>query len=215
MDIRIKNNQVQITGEVITNFVFGHEIYGEGFYEALIKVFRKSGTYDEVPIMVSDRLVDVKSDWIGHLISVTGQLRTYNLHDGRKNKLKLYVFVREAEVIDALGDIATMDQNCIILDGYLCKKPVYRITHLGRELADVILAVNRPFGKSDYIPCICWGRNAGYVAGLDVGARCIIEGRIQSREYEKTLEDGSVEIRTAYEVSVWTIRVPEQGREER
>ena len=209
MDNRNKNNQVQITGEVITNFTFDHEVHGEGFYECFIMVPRISGAFDQIPIMVSDRLVEVSADWLGNWITVTGRLQTYNLHECGRNKVKIHVFAQEVEAFDPLSKIPPHEDNQVILNGYLCKKPTYRKTPLGREIADLILAVNRPYGKSDYIPCICWGRNARYVASLDIGTSLTLEGRIQSRDYIKKLEDGSEEERTAYEVSVSIVREPE------
>ena len=210
MDNRIENNKVQITGEVVTDFTFDHELYGERFYGCFIDVPRTSGTSDQIVVMVSERMVDISADRIGSWITVTGQLRTYNFQEGGRNRMRIHVFAQEVEVFDPLSKIIpSYDDNRVILNGYLCKKPTYRKTPLGREIADLILAVNRPYGKSDYIPCICWGRNARYVDSLDVGTCLTLEGRIQSREYMKKLEDGSEELRTAYEVSVSIVREPE------
>ena len=206
MNNRILNNQVQITGELITNFALDHEVYGEGFYKAVMKVLRSSDATDEIPIMVSERLMDVKADWKGYVLKISGQLRSFNLHTETGHRLVLSVFAREAEFADPES---MSDQNSIILDGYLCKKPHYRTTPLEREITDMMIAVNRPYGKSDYLPCICWGRNARYAAGLDIGSHIVLEGRIQSRDYAKTMEDGTVEIRTAYEVSVSAIQLIE------
>lgn len=209
MDNRNKNNQVQITGEVITNFIFDYEVHGEGFYKCFIRVPRISGAFDQIPIMVSDRLVEVSAHWLGNWITVTGRLQAYNLHEGGRNKVKIYVFAKEVEALDTMKGVP-QDQNRVILNGFLCKKPTYRKTPLGREITDLVFAVNREYGNSDYIPCICWGRNARYVVGLDVGTCLTLEGRIQSREYIKKLEDGCEEQRTAYEVSVSIVREPEQ-----
>ncbi len=196
----MENNQVTIMGEIISDFTFSHEIYGEGFYMVEVEVRRLSESSDLVPLMVSERLLNVKADYKGSYISVTGQFRSYNRHEERKNKLVLSVFAREIEFLSEMPEGEKTNQ--ILLDGYICKEPIYRKTPLGREIADLLLAVNRPYGKSDYIPCICWGRNARYASGFSVGSRCMIWGRIQSREYMKKLSEEQVEKRIAYEVSV-------------
>ena len=196
----IENNQVVIMGEIVSDFSFSHEIFGEGFYMVDVKVERLSDSNDMIPVMVSERLIDVTSDYRGQNIMVTGQFRSYNRHEERKNKLVLSVFAREIEFVDETPEGSKTNQ--IYLDGYICKEPIYRKTPLGREIADLLLAVNRPYGKSDYIPCICWGRNARYANNFQVGTRCEIWGRIQSREYMKKLSEDQVEKRVAYEVSV-------------
>lgn len=196
----IENNQVTIMGEIASPFQFSHEIYGEGFYVTEVKVERLSDSLDYIPMMVSERLMNVDEDYTGQLICVTGQFRSYNRHDERKNKLVLSVFAREVEFVEESYESAKTNQ--IFLDGYICKEPVYRKTPLGREIADLLLAVNRPYGKSDYIPCICWGRNARYASGFTVGSRCLVWGRIQSREYMKKIGEDQTEKRVAYEVSV-------------
>ena len=150
--------------------------------------------------MVSERLLDVSENYVGMLICVNGQFRSYNRHEERKNRLVLSVFAREIEFLEEVEESSKTNQ--IYLDGYICKPPIYRKTPLGREIADVLLAVNRPYGKSDYIPCICWGRNARYANGFKVGERCAVWGRIQSREYMKKLDEEHVEKRVAFEVSV-------------
>ena len=196
----IENNQVTVMGEIVGDFAFSHEIFGEGFYMVDVKVQRLSESYDIIPVMVSERLLDVNADYKGLLISVSGQFRSYNRHEERKNRLVLSVFAREIEFVDEIEESARTNQ--IFLDGYICKEPIYRKTPLGREIADLLLAVNRPYGKSDYIPCICWGRNARYASNFRVGERCAIWGRIQSREYMKKLDEENVERRVAFEVSV-------------
>lgn len=206
---RKKSNQVRVAGKVAGNFVLHHELYGEGFYTGMLQVARTSGTYDMIPIMVSDRLIKVTADWNGCYLAVTGQFRSHN-KDGR---CLLSVHAMEVEVLDG-PEKPNRDNNIIILDGFLCKVPKFRETPLGREITDLHIAVNREYGKSDYIPCICWGRNARYAARFEVGAHCTIRGRIQSREYEKKLEDGSSEVRTAWEVSVQTIQL-EQKEEDK
>lgn len=196
----IKSNQVTVMGEIVSGFTYSHEIYGEGFYMMDLKIHRMSDRYDVIPVMVSERLLDVEKDYTGKLICVNGQFRSYNRHEDRKNRLVLSVFAREVEFLEEMAD--SSETNQIFLDGYICKEPVYRKTPLGREIADLLLAVNRPYGKSDYIPCICWGRNARYVGGFRVGERCSVWGRIQSREYMKKIDEENFEKRVAYEVSI-------------
>lgn len=202
-EARIENNKVTLSGEIVSNFEFSHEVYGEGFYTAMLASERKSGQKDIIPIMVSGRLADVKSDWIGWFVRVSGQFRSYNKHAGDRNRLALSVFVREFEdITEDQIEFEFRHDNEIFLDGHICKRPIYRKTPLGREIADILLAVNRPYGKSDYIPCICWGRNARYVSGFAIGDRVQIWGRIQSREYNKKISEDEVEARVTYEVSV-------------
>lgn len=192
------NNQVTIAGEVVGKFIFNHEVWGEGFYTTDIRVRRESGIDDVIPVMVSERLMDVTQDYTGQYMAILGQFRSFNHNEGEKRKLKLTVFAIEVEIVEEMFVMT----NAIYLEGYLCKAPNYRVTPLGREIADVLLAVNRPYGKTDYIPCIVWGRNARYMEKLQVGQNLKIEGRIQNREYRKVLEDGTAEVRVAYEVSI-------------
>ncbi|MBP3350828.1 MAG: single-stranded DNA-binding protein [Lachnospiraceae bacterium] len=204
----IENNQVTIMGEIVSDFSYSHEIFGEGFYLVDVSVKRLSDSYDVIPLMVSERLIDVNADYKGRNICVNGQFRSYNRHEERKNRLVLSVFAREISFVDEVEESAKSNQ--IYLDGYICKEPIYRKTPLGREIADVLLAVNRPYGKSDYIPCICWGRNARYANQFKVGERCAIWGRIQSREYMKKLSETEVEKRVAFEVSVSKLELMEE-----
>ena len=199
-DKMIENNQVTIMGEVATPFTFSHEVFGEGFYMVSVNVRRLSNSMDRIPLMISERLIDVSRDYTGEFIMASGQFRSYNRHEEHKNRLVLSLFVREVAFIEEELDGAKTNQ--IFLDGYICKLPVYRKTPLGREIADLLLAVNRPYGKSDDIPCICWGRNARFAASFEVGEHVQVIGRIQSREYIKKLSETEAEKRTAYEVSV-------------
>lgn len=204
----IENNQVVIMGEIVSDFTFSHEIFGEGFYMVDVNVPRLSDSSDIIPLMVSERLINVDEDYKGLNIMVQGQFRSYNRHEERKNRLVLSVFAREIEFVDETPESSKTNQ--IYLDGYICKEPIYRKTPLGREIADLLLAVNRPYGKSDYIPCICWGRNARFASNFAVGTRCEIWGRIQSREYMKRLSDEDAEKRIAYEVSVSKLELMEE-----
>ena len=201
----IENNQVTIMGEIVSGFSYSHEIFGEGFYMVDVKVQRLSDSFDVIPMMVSERLIDVSADYRGYRVEVNGQFRSYNRHEERKNRLVLSVFAREISFVDEIEESAKTNQ--IFLDGYICKPPIYRKTPLGREIADLLLAVNRPYGKSDYIPCICWGRNARYANSFAVGERCSVWGRIQRREYMKKIDEDQVEKRVAYEVSVSKLEV--------
>lgn len=207
MDKVIENNQVTVTGEVVSGFSFSHEVFGEGFYMFDLSVVRLSDQVDTIPIMVSERLMDVNADFVGQHLTIEGQFRSYNKHEERKNRLVLSVFAREVTVLE---EDESADTNTIQISGFICKEPVYRKTPLGREIADLLIAVNRPYGKSDYIPCICWGRNARYASDLTVGTGIDIKGRIQSREYMKKLGEDQVEKRVAYEVSVSRIDVSEE-----
>ena len=196
----IENNQVSIVGEIVSDFMFSHEVFGEGFYMVDVSIKRLSASADRIPVMISERLIDVTQDYKGEFIQVTGQFRSYNRHEEKKNRLVLSVFAREVTFVEEEDD--KVKSNQIFLDGYICKPPIYRKTPLGREIADMLIAVNRPYGKSDYIPCISWGRNARFTSGFEVGGHVQIWGRIQSREYVKKLDDDTTEKRVAYEVSV-------------
>lgn len=206
----IKSNKVVVRGEIVSDFEYNHEVYGEKFYQFLIAVKRLSDKVDVFPLIVSERLIDVTADLRGVLVEVTGQFRSYNSHKDFKTRLMLAVFAREVKFID----VSEVDVNEIYLDGYICKPPIYRKTPLGREIADLLIAVNRPYGKSDYIPCISWGRNACYAGNLDVGTHIQINGRIQSREYKKKTSDEEFETRVAYEVSICRITKVELEEEE-
>ena len=192
-----KNNKVFVSGEIVTNAEFSHEVYGEGFYEMNVLVKRLSGQGDVLPITISERLISDKDLKVGVTINALGQFRSYNkLVDG-KSKLMLTVFVREL-----LDETPMRNPNSIVLTGYICKPPIYRTTPFNREIADILIAVNRSYNKSDYIPCIAWGRNARFAKNLAVGEKIAVSGRIQSREYQKKITDDDVRTLTAYEVSI-------------
>lgn len=193
------NNNVEIGGEIIEEPEFSHEIYDEKFYKFSIKTKRLSEYEDILPVIISERLVNLNDIKIGAIVKIFGQFRSYNLQTETRNKLVLSIFVKDIEFTDDETILTTNDANFI---GYICKEPVYRKTPLGREIADVLVAINRTYRKSDYIPCILWGRNAKYCETLKVGDLVKLNGRIQSRSYEKKLENGEVLKKTAYEVSV-------------
>ena len=201
-----ENNKVNIIGVFSAGFKLNHIVFGEGFYSSQITVERSSGEKDIIPLMISEYLVDITKNYSGMLVHITGQFRSFNNHNEGRNRLMLFVFAREVEFV---WNGNPERANKIFLDGYICKNPVYRRTPLGREITDMLLAVNRPYGKSDYIPCICWGRNARFAAGFEVGGHVQICGRIQSRKYLKKLEDETMEERVAYEIStnkIWEVR---------
>ena len=183
----MENNQVSVMGTIVSDFEFSHQIFGEGFYMVDVLVKRLSNSDDRIPLMISERLIDVTADYKGYHIAVTGQFRSYNRHEEHRNKLVLSVFAREVTFVPEIEESAKTNQ--IFLDGYICKEPIYRKTPLGREIADLLLAVNRPYGKSDYIPCITWGRNAKFTSELLVGTNIKVWGRIQSRPYKKKIDE--------------------------
>lgn len=201
----IQNNQVTIIGKISSEFKFSHEVLGEGFYTFEVTSERISGICDQIPMLISERLIDVHEDYVGEYIEVTGQFRSFNKHDVDKNRLILYVFATEVSFVEDKIDWKKL--NNIILNGYVCKKPIYRTTPYGREITDLLLAVNRPYGKSDYIPCIVWGRNARFVEQFEIGTNVLLKGRIQSRQYIKKLPDETKELRVAYEVSTISIEI--------
>ena len=182
--IKDDTNIVNLTGELEDNLEFSHEIFGEKFFNTKIKINRLSDVYDILPMTVSERLIEELDFKKNKFVTVSGQLRSYNKNVGEKNKLILTVFVREIKPKEE----ENKDPNSIFLDGYICKRPVYRKTPLGREITDLLVAINRPYNKSDYIPSIVWGRNAKFARNLNVGDRIQIWGRIQSRFYEKKID---------------------------
>lgn len=193
---QMQNNQVYLSGQIASAPEFSHEIMGEKFYDTTVSVERLSGQSDVIPITVSDRLMEGQNFEIGNLIGLIGQFRSYNKIVDGKSKLVLRVFVRE------LCECDENAPNVIELEGNVCKPPVYRTTPFKREIADLLIAVNRAYNKSDYIPAIAWGRNARYASTFDVGDKIHLVGRIQSRIYQKSLDDGTIEERVAYEVSI-------------
>lgn len=193
------NNQAIVEGEIISDFEFSHEVFGEGFYVVKLRVSRLSYFKDIIPLLVSERILDVRQSYLGRYVEARGQFRSFNKREENGNHLILSLFVKDIDFLDQPHDC---DPNSIFLDGYICKEPVYRTTPLGREIADILLAVNRAYSKSDYIPCICWGRNARYAGNLPVGSRIQLWGRIQSRQYIKKMEDNQIVSRVAYEISV-------------
>lgn len=194
------NNTLTLTGKIVSKPIFSHEVFGEGFYETQMSVTRLSDQVDILPITISERLLGEYNVKVGDVISVEGQFRSYNKLEGEKSRLMLTVFVRE--IIDNQSENEYNNPNQIEITGYICKQPIYRTTPFKREICDVLLAVNRAYNKSDYIPCILWGRNARYIRNMPIGAKITVNGRVQSRNYQKITDTGECVERTAYEVSV-------------
>ena len=210
----LENNHLVLVGKVTSDKRFSHEIYGEKFYIFDLAVPRLSGNADIIPITVSERLLSINELKIDSKIIVEGQFSSYNSYENERNRLVLTVFAKDIkfvenqeEEIEVSKDVVS---NEVILNGYICKKPIYRQTPFGREISDLLLAVNRAYNKSDYIPCIAWGRNARFCENIPVGTEVKIVGRVQSRTYEKKYDDGRVETKVAYEVSVSSLEVVNQ-----
>ena len=199
MENYIENNNVQIGGEIISEVEFSHEVFEEKFYRFSIKTRRLSNYEDELPIIISERILNLDEIKVGRLARIEGQFRSYNMPNDGKNKLVLSIFTKEIEFTDDQDILTLNDANFV---GYICKTPIYRKTPLGREIADVLVAVNRTYKKSDYIPCILWGRNAKFSENMEIGTPVKLNGRIQSRTYEKKLDNGELLRKIAYEVSI-------------
>ena len=193
-----KNNQAHIHGTILEEPKFSHDILGEGFYDLKLQVPRLSEEFDTIPVTISERLLNGAN--IGDFLSIDGQFRSYNKQLDGKSKLVLTLFAKELVDLDQ-----EQNSNTITLSGFICKPPIYRTTPFGREICDVLVAVNRAYNKSDYIPCIAWGRNAKFVKNLNVGDKISLTGRIQSREYQKKYDDNNIETKTAYEISIASI----------
>lgn len=213
----LENNHLVLVGKVTSDKTYSHEIYGEKFYIFDLEVPRLSQAVDIIPITVSERLLTSLNLEIGKKLSVEGQFRSYNSYQNERNKLILTVFakdiieVEDEEESEESKDVVT---NEVTLSGYVCKKPIYRQTPFDREISDLLLAVNRAYNKSDYIPCIAWGRNARFCQNMEVGTELKIVGRVQSRKYEKKFEDGTSETRVAYEVSISSMEIVDKDKNE-
>jgi len=208
MNEHLQNNKLFLSGTLVSEPVYSHEVYGEGFYEMFISVSRLSSQKDILPITLSERLISDHNLKTGSEISILGQFRSYNKLEDGKSRLMLTVFVR-----DIIKSEACKNPNIIYLSGYICKPPIYRTTPFAREIADVLLAVNRAYNKSDYIPCIAWGRNARFLKTLSIGEKISVCGRIQSREYNKKISDDVSIPKIAYEISLCKISLNEDIEE--
>ena len=209
-----ENNHLVLRGKIVSDKSYSHEIYGEKFYVFNLEVIRLSSTVDIIPITISERLLTGLDLDIGKNVVVEGQFRSYNNYENERNRLILTVFAKEINEIEGEDDKEEVT-NEVILVGYVCKKPIYRQTPFGREIADVLLAVNRAYNKSDYIPSIAWGRNARFCQNMEVGTEVKITGRVQSRTYEKKYEDGTTETRVAYEVSIASMEIVSEEETEK
>ncbi len=211
----LENNHLVLIGKVASEKKYSHEIYGEKFYIFNLEVVRLSATVDIIPITVSERLLTSISLQMGAKLKVEGQFRSYNNYENEKNRLILTVFAKEICEITEIEEEENKEEisNEVKLVGYICKKPIYRQTPFGREIADILLAVNRAYNKSDYIPCIAWGRNARYCQNMEIGTEVKLTGRVQSRMYEKKHEDGTTEERVAYEVSIANLKIIDKEEE--
>ena len=195
-----ENNKVILTGRIEEDPVFSHDFYGENFYTFKLITDRLSEASDKIPVILSEKFLYTNDLSAGNTIEVTGQFRSYNNYTDIGNRLILSVFARNITPIASIDEAE--NPNFIQLTGYICKAPVYRTTPFGREITDLLLAVNRAYNKSDYIPCIAWGLNAKYASVLSIGEKIHLTGRIQSREYKKKYDDETIETKTAYEVSI-------------
>ena len=232
-----EKNIARISGIIESAPRLSHMAYGEGFYSFDLKIMRTSGSPDFVPVLMSDRLAGEDSLTVGRCLYVEGQFRSHNVPGEEHSRLKLMVFARKVVFFDEKGTIEAMaredeaaegpgagtvgswemspedkacikpDTNEIILDGFICKPPIFRVTPLKREIADILLAVNRMYNKSDYIPCICWGRNARFCGKRRVGEHVRVTGSIQSRFYTKKYPNGTEEQKIAYEVSIAALEI--------
>ena len=210
-----ENNYLVLIGNIVSDKTFSHEIYGESFYLFNLEVPRLSGNADIIPITISERLIANFDLSIGRKVIVEGQFRSYNSYENERNRLVLTVFAKEIIEYSEENQEEQKVSNEVVLKGYICKKPIYRQTPFGREIADILLAVNRAYNKSDYIPCIAWGRNARFCENMEVGTEVKIVGRVQSRIYEKKFEDGRVEQKVAYEVSIGSLEVIKEEQEQK
>ena len=217
----LENNYLTLVGKVTGEKKFSHEIYGESFYVFNLEIPRLSGNSDIIPITVSERLIKEDTLNEGKKLLIKGQFRSYNSYENEKNRLILTVFAKDIIEVEEKEDeenemvIKDTITNEVVLVGYICKKPIYRQTPFGREISDLLLAVNRAYNKSDYIPCIAWGRNARFCQELEVGTEVKVVGRVQSRNYEKKHEDGTIEKRVAYEVSVGSLEVINENEDKK
>ena len=207
-----ENNEVRVLGKIETQLQFSHEVYGEGFYSFVLNVKRLSDISDYILVTVSERLLSGVPMEIGNFVEINGQFRSYNNYNNNERKLILTVFAKD--LIPVAPEDASKNLNYIFLNGFVCKPPAYRTTPFGREITDLLLAVNRQYNKSDYIPCIAWGRNARFASELTVGSHIKIWGRVQSRDYQKKISENELINKTAYEISISKMEEGEKEEEQ-
>lgn len=198
----MENNIITLMGTVESTPQYSHSVMDENFYSFVLRVPRLSETDDLLPVTFSANIYDENIIKEGAKVRVKGQLRSYNKYSETKTRLILTVFAKDINISD---DTDEENPNEIFINGFICKKPVYRKTPFGREITDLIIAVNRAFNRSDYIPAIAWGKNALYCENLEVGSNVLLWGRLQSRNYNKRISENETQIRTAYELSITKI----------
>lgn len=212
MENELENNTVEIGGRLASEIELSHEVFDEKFYKFYIETNRLSDFSDKLPIIISERIINLNDLNKGDILHISGQFRSYNEPtETGKSRLVLSIFTKKIEKVE---DESILTLNDATFTGYICKAPIYRKTPLGREIADLLVAVNRTYKKSDYIPCILWGRNAKYCENLEVGTMVKLNGRIQSRKYEKKQADGSIKEKIAYELSVSKFSVASEEKTE-
>lgn len=203
-EYRIDSNQIHLQGRIVQGPDFSHQLYSDSFYRILVEVPRLSGVMDCLPVTLGPRMM-ARHQWkVGMLVDIAGQIRSYNRMEGSHNRLVLTVYAHRMEELSIPGSLGGV--NDVTLAGTLCRPPAYRTTPLMRRISDLLIAVNRPYHKSDYIPAIAWGERAQATCRLRVGERVVLTGRMQSREYIKRIPGEPDQVRTAYEVSVSRIR---------
>ena len=198
----MENNIITLTGTVETEAIYSHSVLDEKFYTFMLRVPRLSQNDDILPVTIAEHQLDSMLIQEGNKIKVKGQLRSYNKYTSLKTRLILTVF---AKGIAPAYEDDTENPNEIFINGFICKAPIYRRTPFGREITDLIVAVNRAFNRSDYIPAIAWGKNAVFSENLEVGSNVMLWGRLQSRNYNKRISEDETEQRTAYELSITKI----------
>lgn len=210
----LKNNNIVVQGKICSEFTFSHEVYGESFYNFFLEVSRLSDVFDILPITISERLIDKTTLPIGTLVNINGQVRSYNnfVETDKRNKLVLTIFTRDIEIVTSFEN-KNKNPNEVSINGFICKPPIYRTTPFGREIADILVAVNRSYNKSDYIPCISWGRNARFASKINVGDNIKLWGRMQSRNYQKKSESGELVDKVAYEISISKVEFVDETNE--
>lgn len=209
MDTRFMDNHVELIGKVVSNAEYNHEVFKEKMYRVYLSIERNSGVADVIPVIIPEFLRTPDEIKSGSTLRIEGQYRSFNMHEDNKTHLILSVYAVDIEELDDNHK----HMNRITLDGYICKEPTYRETPYGRQISDFLVASNRQYGKSDYIPCIAWGRNAMRIFGYEVGTHVSLTGRIQSREYKKKISETEFETKVAYEVSTTGVDIKQESEE--
>ena len=200
-NIQTKTNSIELAGVLGDKIELSHTVYGEKFYSCFLDIKRLSNRTDSVPVTIPEKLLVQHRIKSGDCMRMEGQLRSYNyylkvddLSSNKKSRLVVTAFCKSILPYEE-------DVNSVQLDGFVCKPPIYRVTPFGKHICDLLVAVNRSYSKSDYIPVIYWGENAKRASSLTVSSNIRVSGRLQSREYEKRKDDGDITVKTTYEVS--------------